>query len=46
MVIFQLHQGSNLLHKNGTRSLGLFGATTQRAVLGALARPLVHEARA
>ncbi|MEP9352684.1 MarR family transcriptional regulator [Xanthobacter sp. KR7-65] len=43
-LFFRLYQCSNLLHKNGTRSIGEFGATTQQwAVLGALARPLVHE---
>jgi DNA-binding MarR family transcriptional regulator len=42
-VFFRLYQCSNLMHKNGTRHMGAFGATTQQwAVLGALARPLVH----
>ncbi len=42
-LFFRLYQCSNLMHKNGTRSIGEFGATTQQwAVLGALARPLVH----
>lgn len=43
-VFFRLYQCSNLMHKNGTRHVSGFGATTQQwAVLGALARPLVHE---
>ena len=43
-LFFRLYQCSNLMHKNGTRHMGDFGATTQQwAVLGALARPLVHE---
>jgi DNA-binding MarR family transcriptional regulator len=43
-LFFRLYQCSNLLHKNGTRHIGEFGATTQQwAVLGALARPLVRE---
>lgn len=43
-LFFRLYQCSNLLHKNGTRYMGDFGATTQQwAVLGALARPLVRE---
>ncbi|MFG1296173.1 MarR family winged helix-turn-helix transcriptional regulator [Xanthobacter variabilis] len=42
-LFFRLYQCSNLLHKNGTRHMGDFGATTQQwAVLGALARPLVR----
>lgn len=42
-LFFRLYQCSNLLHKNGTRHMGDFGATTQQwAVLGALARPLVE----
>lgn len=42
-LFFRLYQCSNLLHKNGTRHMGDFGATTQQwAVLGALARPLVQ----
>lgn len=42
-LFFRLYQCSNLLHKNGTRYMGDFGATTQQwAVLGALARPLVR----
>lgn len=43
-LFFRLYQCSNLLHKNGTRSIGASGATTQQwAVLGALVRPPVHE---
>jgi DNA-binding MarR family transcriptional regulator len=43
-VFFRLYQASNLMHKQGTRYVGQFGATTQQwAVLGALARPLVRE---
>lgn len=43
-LFFRLYQCSNLMHKNGTRHMADFGATTQQwAVLGALARPLVHE---
>ncbi len=43
-VFFRLYQASNLMHKQGTRFVGEFGATTQQwAVLGALARPLVRE---
>lgn len=43
-LFFRLYQCSNLMHKNGTRHMGEFGATTQQwAVLGALARPLVRE---
>lgn len=43
-LFFRLYQCSNLLHKNGTRHISAFGATTQQwAVLGALARPLVRE---
>ena len=39
-VFFRLYQASNLMHKQGTRYVGPFGATTQQwAVLGALARP-------
>ena len=42
-LFFRLYQSSNLLHKNGTRQLGTFGATTQQwAVLGALARPAIR----
>lgn len=42
-LFFRLYQSSNLLHKNGTRQLGAFGATTQQwAVLGALARPAIR----
>jgi len=42
-LFFRLYQCSNLLHKNGARHMGDFGATTQQwAVLGALARPLVR----
>lgn len=41
-VFFRLYQASNLMHKQGPRYVGEFGATTQQwAVLGALARPLV-----
>jgi DNA-binding MarR family transcriptional regulator len=44
-VFFRLYQASNLVHKQGTRSLGSFGATTQQwAVLGALAREQVEAA--
>ena len=43
-VFFRLYQASNLMHKQGTRYVGKFAATTQQwAVLGALARPLVRE---
>jgi MarR family transcriptional regulator, organic hydroperoxide resistance regulator len=43
-VFFRLYQASNLMHKQGTRYVGEFGATTQQwAVLGALARPLVRD---
>ncbi len=43
-LFFRLYQCSNLMHKNGTRHMAEFGATTQQwAVLGALARPLVRE---
>ncbi len=43
-LFFRLYQCSNLMHKNGTRHMSEFGATTQQwAVLGALARPLVHD---
>ena len=42
-VFFRLYQASNLMHKQGNRYVGSFGATTQQwAVLGALARPLVQ----
>jgi DNA-binding MarR family transcriptional regulator len=42
-VFFRLYQASNLMHRQGTRYVGKFGATTQQwAVLGALARPLVR----
>jgi DNA-binding MarR family transcriptional regulator len=38
-LFFRLYQASNLMHKNGTRYVADFGATTQQwAVLGALAR--------
>ncbi len=41
-LFFRLYQASNLMHKQGTRYVGEFGATTQQwAVIGALARPLV-----
>lgn len=43
-LFFRLYQCSNLMHKNGTRHMGDFGSTTQQwAVLGALARPPVHD---
>ena len=43
-VFFRLYQSSNLMHKQGTRYVSEFGATTQQwAVLGALARPLVQD---
>jgi DNA-binding MarR family transcriptional regulator len=43
-VFFRLYQASNLMHKQGARYVGEFGTTTQQwAVLGALARPLVHD---
>ena len=43
-VFFRLYQASNLMHKQGPRYVGEFGATTQQwAVLGALARPLVSD---
>lgn len=42
-LFFRLYQSSNLLHKNGTRYVAEFGATTQQwAVLGALTRPVVR----
>lgn len=42
-LFFRLYQASNLLHKNGTRSVAAFGSTTQQwAVVGALARPAVR----
>ena len=42
-LFFRLYQSSNLMHKNGTRAVSGFGATTQQwAVLGALARPHVR----
>ena len=42
-LFFRLYQCSNLVHKNGTRHMADFGATTQQwAVLGALTRPLVR----
>lgn len=41
-LFFRLYQCSNLMHKNGTRHVADFGATTQQwAVMGALARPAV-----
>jgi len=44
-LFFRLYQASNLVHKQGTRSVETFGATTQQwAVLGALARPHVEAA--
>ncbi|WP_439572051.1 MarR family winged helix-turn-helix transcriptional regulator [Phreatobacter sp.] len=43
-LFFRLYQGSNLMHKNGTRAVSGFGSTTQQwAVLGALARPRVRK---
>lgn len=43
-LFFRLYQASNLMHKNGTRYVGDFGATTQQwAVIGALARPNVRD---
>jgi DNA-binding MarR family transcriptional regulator len=43
-LFFRLYQCSNLLHKNGTRHVADFGATTQQwAVLGALSRPTVRK---
>lgn len=42
-LFFRLYQAANLLHKNGTRYVSAFGATTQQwAVVGALARPGVR----
>lgn len=42
-LFFRLYQSSNLMHKNGTRAVSVFGSTTQQwAVLGALARPRVR----
>lgn len=42
-LFFRLYQCSNLMHKNGTRHVGAYGATTQQwAVLGALARPVAR----
>ncbi len=39
-LFFRLYQGSNLMHKVGTRFVGEFGVTTQQwAVLGALSGP-------
>jgi DNA-binding MarR family transcriptional regulator len=44
-LFFRLYQSSNLMHKQGTRYVAEFGATTQQwAVLGALARPAVRDA--
>ncbi len=43
-LFFRLYQASNLMHKNGTRYVADFGATTQQwAVLGALARPSARD---
>ena len=43
-LFFRLYQSSNLMHKNGTRYVSDFGATTQQwAVIGALARPIARE---
>jgi DNA-binding MarR family transcriptional regulator len=43
-LFFRLYQSSNLMHKNGTRYVADFGATTQQwAVLGALARPAIRD---
>ena len=42
-LFFRLYQCANLIHKNGTRAVEAYGATTQQwAVLGALARPAIH----
>jgi MarR family transcriptional regulator, organic hydroperoxide resistance regulator len=42
-LFFRLYQCANLMHKNGTRYMADFGATTQQwAVLGALTRPSVR----
>src|SRR6201999_1014452 len=42
-LFFRLYQASNLMHKQGTRSVEAFGATTQQwAALGALARAHVE----
>jgi DNA-binding MarR family transcriptional regulator len=44
-LFFRLYQASNLMHKQGTRCVEAFGATTQQwAVLGALARGRVEAA--
>lgn len=44
-LFFRLYQASNLLHKEGSKAVAAFGATTQQwAVLGALARR-GHEAQ-
>ena len=44
-LFFRLYQASNLLHREGTRYVQAFGATTQQwAVLGALSRDRVSEA--
>ncbi|SKA32385.1 transcriptional regulator, MarR family [Enhydrobacter aerosaccus] len=44
-LFFRLYQASNLMHKQGTRYVDAFGATTQQwAVIGALARPAVLDA--
>ena len=43
-LFFRLYQASNLLHKEGTKAVAGFGATTQQwAVLGALARRGVED---
>ena len=44
-LFFRLYQASNLVHKQGTRYVEDFGATTQQwAVIGALARSRVEAA--
>lgn len=44
-LFFRLYQASNLVHKEGTRYVADFGATTQQwAVIGALARSRVEAA--
>jgi DNA-binding MarR family transcriptional regulator len=43
-LFFRLYQCANLVHKNGTRAVEVYGTTTQQwAVIGALARPQVHQ---
>lgn len=42
-LFFRLYQASNLMHKNGTRYVLEYGATTQQwAVIGALMRPRIR----